>query len=94
MHEVPLFPRASSTSRTPRTIWLGLPLAGKRASFRRSPAGQIVFDELAYWVADKLNASGLTLPDWAATGYTLRAIGVTKASALAELQRWIPEAHI
>jgi len=52
-----------------------------------------VFGTLAHWVAERLTRSGMTLPEWAAKGYKLSAIGIDKRSALAELKPRIPLAH-
>jgi hypothetical protein len=65
----------------------------KKTTFRNSAKGQIVFVTLAAWVADRLTRSGLTLPEWAAKGYKLSAIGINKRSAVAELKPLLPEAH-
>src|SRR2546430_777080 len=62
-------------------------------NFRKTKNGQIVFAILAHWVAEKLAKSGMTLPEWAAKGYKLSAIGINKRSAFAELKPRIPHAH-
>jgi hypothetical protein len=61
--------------------------------FRNTENGKIVFAALAIWVAERLTKSNLTLPEWAAKGYALSAIGINKRSALAELKPRIPLAH-
>jgi hypothetical protein len=64
-----------------------------KSTFRRSEKGQIVFAILAKWLANRLTRSGMTLPQWAAKGYALSAIGINKRNAVAELKPLIPLAH-
>jgi hypothetical protein len=66
---------------------------GAIMTFRKTENGKIVFATLAAWVAERLKQSNLTLPEWAAKGYRLSAIGINKRSALAELKPRIPLAH-
>jgi hypothetical protein len=61
--------------------------------FRKTPEGIKVFYLLAVWINRKLRESELTLPQWQAKGYSLSAIGVTKAAALKELEPFMPSAH-
>src|SRR6516225_1942073 len=64
-----------------------------KPTFRKTDKGRILFAILANWVADQLTRSGMTLPEWAAKGYKLSAIGINKRSAVAELKPLLPDAH-
>jgi len=77
---------------TGRFFWL-TSVDTMKPTFRKTDKGQIVFAILAHWVADRLTRSGKTLPEWAATGYKLSAIGINKRSAIAELKPRLPDAH-
>jgi hypothetical protein len=67
-------------------------LKSKIDKFRATPRGQIVFFNCAVWTVERLERSGLTLPEWARTGYALSAIGIGIESSRTELQPRIPEA--
>jgi hypothetical protein len=65
----------------------------KKGSFRRSEKGKLVIHNLAIWIAERLQASGLTFDQWLERGCHLSQIGVSRASAVAELKPRIPFAH-
>lgn len=70
------------------------PVLVKKGSFRRSGRGRQVINSAARWIDRRLDKSGLTLEQWLAGGCSLSAIGVSRATALQELQPVIPDAHI
>jgi hypothetical protein len=65
----------------------------KKGSFRRSERGKLVINSLAIWIAERLQASGLTFDQWLERGCQLSEIGVTRATAASELKPRIPDAH-
>ena len=69
------------------------PVLVKKGSFRRSGRGRQVINSAARWIVRRLDKSGLTLEQWLAGGCSLSAIGVSRATALQELQPAIPDAH-
>jgi hypothetical protein len=64
-----------------------------KGSFRRSVHGQVIMGSAALWVIERLEKSGMTFDVWLAKGAKLKDIGINRASARAELQPRIPEAH-
>jgi len=64
-----------------------------KATFRKTEEGRVVWAILANWVVVRLVSSGMTLPEWAAKGYALSAVGINKRNAIAELKPAIPLVH-
>jgi hypothetical protein len=65
----------------------------KKGSFRRSERGKLVISSLAIWIAERLQRSGLTFEQWLERGCQLSQIGISRASAVADLKPQIPDAH-
>jgi len=65
-----------------------------KRTFLRSDKGRIVRAHLAHYVIGRMEKSGVSLPAWEAKRFDLSVIGVSKASALAELYPKIPLAHL
>jgi len=53
-----------------------------------------VFAHLAHYVVERMQKSGVSLPQFEASGFDLSLIGINKRTALQELQPRIPKAHL
>jgi hypothetical protein len=65
-----------------------------KPTFFNTPEGRFVRAHTAHYVAGRMHKTGVSLPQFKASGFNLSALGISKLNALNELYPLIPNAHI
>jgi hypothetical protein len=76
----------------PTLSWAAMKGKSKPTFFSTSE-GRFVRAHTAHYVAARMHKTGVTLPQFEASGFNLSALGISKLNALKELYPLIPKAH-